>query len=206
MSTAAALLPGPLYRPKQDSTLAPATLRRPVRTLWATIERWLGATGACDRCGRAMSDCLARGNERICIACVESDVSTAPIGSAELAGCTAVLSELLREVPRIANAGSPEHLTALLATASTLVWWMSPPSIRELGALRIDRGSVIHLLSSYEVKWGRATGIRPFAATFQIFMQIQLRAMQYAELAAIDRRYCALTGKESVVRDVARAR
>lgn len=60
----------------------------------------------------------------------------------------------------------------------------------------------MHLLATYEVQWGRATGIRSFAATFQLFVQIQLRALQYAELAAIDRRYSALTGRESVVREV----
>ena len=65
-----------------------------------------------------------------------------------------------------------ERISALIETVSGLVWCMTPPNLREPNTLRVDKGSVMHLLATYEVQWGRATGIRSFAATFQLFVQI----------------------------------
>lgn len=185
----------------------PGRGRRLLRALWAALERGLGSTSTCDRCSRPMLDFCERGKECICIACVaaEAEARSTPIASAELAGCAAALQELLREVRHIAldrSTSEPDRIDALVQTASGLVWWMTPPNLRSPNRLTVDKDAVIHLLARYEAKWGRATGTRTFAATFQFWMQLQFRALQTAALADVDRRYCALTGRESVMRDV----
>jgi hypothetical protein len=168
------------------------------------------AVDTCDRCERPMLEYRERGLEHICILCVEreSEQRPRPIAAPEVAGCTAALRALLNELKYIATTGAEaraaEQLTALVDTALGVAWWLTPPNLRVPGACRIDEASVVRLLAAYENAWGVRTAVHSLVGAFEQWRKLQLRAAQYAELAEVDRRYAALTLRESTVRETAR--
>jgi hypothetical protein len=164
------------------------------------------ATDLCDRCDRPMLEFRERGRQRICIQCVELEVEERPkpLAPPEVAGCTAALRALLVESRHLATAHTEywkvEHLTAAIDTALVLVWWLTPPNIRLPGHDRIDEASITRLLTAYEETRGLRATATSLVGAFRQWRLMQLRAAQYAELAEVDRRYAALTQRESVVR------
>lgn len=185
----------PHFRSRQVQALGAHAkpVRRSASSLWASIGQSLGCGSTCDRCESRMLDFRARGTERICIACVDAECAalSRPTTCAELVGCAAAMRAILAELHCVATAGpgprDADQIGALVETAQALAWWMTPPSLREPGALSINKNAVIHLLARYEATWGRVIGKVSIAGTFQFWMLRQATAQQQSKHADNDR-------------------
>lgn len=168
------------------------------RVLWTAVARRLHVGSVCDRCKRAMLESCERRGEHVCIVCLAHELESRPqaLAQSELAGCAAVLRQLMQELKTVRGEhGTPAeraHEDALLDVALEVVWGITPPNLRVPSKQPFDELIVCAALDRFERAWGLMTGRRSLTATFRLWQQMQARAQRYIELAAVEERFAAL--------------
>lgn len=176
--------------------------KQPGMRLWAALARMLHADSTCDRCKRSMLDSCERRGERVCILCLagELDSRTPALAPPELAGCAAVLRQLVEELKAArGERGTTAECAredALLDVVLDVVWAITPPNLRVPSRRQLDEVLVCTALERYERAWGLMKGRCTLTATFRWWQQMQARAQRYHELTEVDQRYAALVRDE----------
>lgn len=169
---------------------------RAVRRIWAACEKLLREDVSCGRCGSAMLEWCIRGQARVCITCVANE--PAPLAAPELAGVAAVLRTLLLEAHLDWNwhrdhlFQDERRLEAVLDTAESVLWWMTPPNLRVPNPAALEQTPIGEVLGRFDRIWTCKTTAMTLTAIYEGQRASQARAQRRAELDAIDCKYAEL--------------
>lgn len=173
---------------------------RAVRRVWAACERLLREESTCARCARPMLEWCQRGQERVCIACVADE--RAPLAPPELAGATAVLRTLLLEAHldwtwhRDHLFQDHRRLEAVLDTAESVLWWLTPPNLRAPNLVSLRDETIVEVLGHFDRVWTCKSSAKSLMAIYEGQWASQAKAQRHFELDAIDRKYAAIVASE----------